>query len=108
MPKAVSNLVLYAVSGQERRPLISVHPDDPKEKLSPLEIAAKVNAAAVAEFSRCERSGAPHPRLKFVRETRAADEAGRLTVAEYCECGPDGRDAGEVKPALDEIFSEGK
>lgn len=106
MGAKVTNLVLYAVAEGARRPLVSLSVSDEKApKLSALEVSAKMNAACVAEFSRCERQGVPHPALRFVRETRQADEQGRLIFSEYCDVDQQGRDDGTPVQELDALFA---
>ena len=75
------NLVLYSVSDGARRPLLSIAPGDQFG-------AAKVNAAASEEITRCLKSGQPHPMLKLVHEVRTANEAGVQNSATFTECDP--------------------
>lgn len=77
MSKA-TNVVLYAVEGGERRALLSL---DKAAKNG----AAKLQHAATKCFADAEKRGVPYPELVTVRETRAADENGRITESNFLE-----------------------
>lgn len=97
--KKFTNIVLYAIEGGARRPLISVGAQDDRFAL------ARVQHAASQEYRRCDAAGVPHSELKLVRETRAADENRTLTFAEYCEVDPaTGADVGESHPEIGPLF----
>lgn len=98
--RAVTNIVLYAVADGARSPLASF---DAKDAF----LGTKVSHHVGEKMRECRASGAVLPDFKLVRETREADEGGRVVVAaEFQELNPSTLAAVGAKCGrLDEVFA---
>lgn len=96
----MGNLVLYAIENGERRPLLSLDPDDHLA-------AAKFIARMANEMRACEMRGVALSDFRAVREERTADEGGKFVIsAKFTEVDPhSGDDIGKALNTLDEIFA---
>src|SRR5262245_29911963 len=87
MGRAVTNAVLYALeAGSPPRAIASVTIAD-KDGKSEKNGVQKIAHASSQEFRSCSQRGVPASELVCTRETRSADESGKLT-AEYIEAEP--------------------
>jgi hypothetical protein len=67
--KTATNVNVYAVEGGERRPILSLSPDDPMA-------AAKVVAKMAIALRDHEQRGVPHPDFVIVKESRSTGAEG--------------------------------